>query len=139
MENPGTKTAIQALAKSGVTAHHKIVALEKNNAELVAKSNELTRTVNTLTNAVQKLAELTKSFMERLEAMEEVVMELAVAEDHAELERQATQLKDVLSRAENNPATEIDPLSSAPPSTSLHSLAEDGSSSEPAPSAPATH
>jgi len=140
MANPGTNTAIQALAKSGVTAHHKIEALQKQNTALMKKTKELVENVNKVTDALQNLTKITKGLMERLEVMEEVVMEREVAEDQAELERLATQLMDVLSRADNNPVTEIDPLSSAPPAyTSHHPLADNGGSAEPAPSSPESH
>lgn len=139
MANPGTNTAIQALAKSGVTAHRKIEALQKQNADLVTKSNEMVASINQLTSALQKLAEFTRELMERIEAVEEVQEEQDDdAVQFVELLEEACQ--SVLDAQVGGDGVEIDPLPPAPPAyTSLAPLADDGGSSEPAPSASAAH
>ena len=129
MANPGTNTAIQALAKSGITAHQKIEALQNKNQELIDGFNKQT-------NALRHVTELVGSLMRRIEALEGAQMDREHTEDLAEFEQLTTRLERVLTQSENNPAAEIDPLPPAPPAyTSLAPLADDGGSSEPAPSA----
>lgn len=70
MANPGTNTAIQALAKSGIIANRKIEALTKKNQELID-------IVNKQTHAMRTMSELVGSMLRRIEALEGVVEEQA--------------------------------------------------------------
>lgn len=78
MANPGTNTAIQALAKANITAHQKIEALQRKNQELIDGFNKQT-------NALRHVTELVGSLMQRIEVLEGAQMgrEQAEAEDLA--------------------------------------------------------
>jgi hypothetical protein len=136
MANPGTNTAIQVLAKSGVTAHHKIEALQKKNQELID-------IVDKQTHAMHTMSALVGSMLRRIEALEGVqeeqgdgVSQFGVSE-FVELLEEACQ--SVLDDRDGGEGAEIDPPSAPPAYTSRHPLADDGGSAEPTPSSPESH
>jgi X-X-X-Leu-X-X-Gly heptad repeat protein len=138
MANTGTNTVIQALAKSGITAHRKIEALQKQNAELAAKSNELANNMNQLTSGLQKLATFTRELMERVVVLEGEQEEQA--EDVASFaDLMAAACQTVLHErvgSSGGDGAEIDPL--PPAYTPLSPLANHVHSAERPSSAPST-